>query len=86
MFAKMLTDRQISQIHETSLAILERVGVQIPHPEILGMFADAGAKVDHDLQYVRIPPELVTRSLEQAGKEFTIYGRDMSNVARFGQG
>jgi trimethylamine--corrinoid protein Co-methyltransferase len=86
MFAKMLTDRQIIQIHETSLAILERVGVQIPHPEILGMFADAGAKVDHDLQYVRIPPELVTRSLDQAGKEFTIYGRDMSNVARFGQG
>jgi len=86
MFAKMLTDGQISQIHETSLAILERVGVQIPHSEILGMFADAGAKVDHDLQYVHIPPELVTRSLEQAGKEFTIYGRDMSNVARFGQG
>ncbi len=86
MFAKMLTDRQIRQIHETSLAILERVGVHIPHPEMLGMFADAGAKVDHDLQYVRIPPELVTRSLEQAGKEFTIYGRDMSNVARFGQG
>jgi trimethylamine--corrinoid protein Co-methyltransferase len=28
----------------------------------------------------------VTHSLEQAGKEFTIYGRDMSNVARFGQG
>jgi trimethylamine--corrinoid protein Co-methyltransferase len=86
MFAKMLTDRQISQIHETSLAILERVGVQIPHPEMLSMFADAGAKVDHDLQYVRIPSELVTHSLEQAGKEFTIYGRDMSNVARFGQG
>jgi trimethylamine--corrinoid protein Co-methyltransferase len=86
MFAKMLTDRRISQIHETSLAILERVGVQIPHPEILRMFADAGANVDHDSQYVRIPPELVTRSLEQAGKEFTIYGRDMSNVARFGQG
>jgi trimethylamine--corrinoid protein Co-methyltransferase len=86
MFVKMLTDRQIGQIHETSLAILEKVGVQIPHPKMLGMFADAGAKVDHDLQYVRIPPELVSRSLEQAGKEFTIYGRDMSNVARFGQG
>ena len=84
MYAKMLTDRQIGQIHETSLAILERIGVQVPHDEMLRMFADAGADVDHESQRVRIPPELVIRSLEQAGKDFVIYGRDRSHVAQFG--
>lgn len=86
MFVKMLNDDQIKVIHETSLAILERVGVHVPHTEMLGMFADAGAKVDHKAKRVCIPSELVSRSLKQAGKTFTIYGRDTKYAAQFGQG
>ena len=79
MFAEILTDEQINQIHETSLAILERVGVHVPHAEMLGKFADAGARVDHDSQRVRIPPDIVNRSLEQAGKRFTnLWARRLS--------
>ena len=85
MFVRVLTEDQIRQIHETSLAILERIGVHVPHVEVLGRFADAGASVDHDEQRVFIQPELVERSLEQAGKTFSIYGRDTRNVARFGK-
>ena len=86
MFARKLTDEQIQRIHETSLAILERVGVQLPHPEMLERFADSGASVDHESQRVRIPADLVMRSLEQAGKSFAIYGRDPSKQALFGRG
>jgi len=42
MFVRVLTEDQIRQIHETSLAILERIGVHVPHVEVLGRFADAG--------------------------------------------
>lgn len=86
MFTEILSNEQINKIHETSLAILEKVGVHVPHAEMLDKFADAGANVDFDAQRVRIPSDVVIRSLEQAGKKFTIYGRDIANEAAFGYG
>lgn len=86
MFVRVLTEDQIKRIHDTSLVMLERIGVQVSHTELLGRFADAGANVDGDRQRVFIQPELVERSLEQAGKTFSIYGRDTENRAHFGQG
>ena len=84
MQTSILTQDQIRRIHETSLAVLERVGVVMPHEEMLRRFADSGASVDFPNQRVRIPPDLVMRCLDQAGKRFTIYGRDLSKKAEFG--
>lgn len=86
MFTQILTQEQIDRLHDTSLAILEHVGIHLPHNEMLSRFDDAGAEVDHKAQQVQIPPEIVMRSLEQAGKQFTLYGRDLSQTAPFGQG
>jgi len=86
MVVKVLTDEQIDTIHQASLRILERVGVIIPHDELLARFADRGATVDNTEKRVKIPPELVMNSLQQAGKTFTLYGRDISQKAEFGTG
>ena len=86
MFSSLLTEHQIHWIHESSLRILERVGVEIPHPEVLARFADSGAQVDFGNKRVKIPVDLVSRSLQQAGKQFTLYGRDLARRADFGQG
>ena len=86
MIAQILSGEQIERIHETSLAILERVGVLVPHGEMLERFAASGATVDRAAQRVRIPPAMVLRAVEQAGKRFTIYGRDLARKAAFGQG
>ncbi|MCL6519275.1 MAG: trimethylamine methyltransferase family protein [Armatimonadetes bacterium] len=86
MFAKVLTDDQIKRIHDVSLIILERVGIHLPHDEMLRRFADSGASVDFCNKRVYIPNELVAKSLEQAGKKFAIYGRDVSKEAAFGVG
>lgn len=86
MLVSVLTDDQIRRLHEASLTILERVGVHVPHPEILARFADCGAQVDRAAQRVRIPPDLVESALAQAGKSFTLYGRDLARTAVFGQG
>ncbi len=59
MFSRVLSDDQMEQIHVTSLELLERVGVAVPHAEILGRFNDSGARVDFEHQRVHIPPELV---------------------------
>ena len=86
MFARVLNDEQIVRIHEASLAILQRVGVVVPHPEVLDRFAAHGAQVDRESQRVRIPPKVVESCLAQAGKKFTLYGRDLSKKAEYGVG
>ncbi len=86
MFSRILSPSQIKRIHEVSLAILDEVGVEVPHADMLGRFADAGARVDHRAQRVRIGPALVQRCLDQAGKRFTLQGRDLARQAAFGQG
>jgi trimethylamine--corrinoid protein Co-methyltransferase len=86
MISQVLDQEQIQRIQAASLRILERTGIELPHPDMLQRFAAAGASVDLARQRVRIPPELVERCIRQAGKSFTLYGRDRSRTARFGQG
>jgi len=80
----VLTDRQIGRVHEASVHILGTVGVRVPHDGVRERFAQAGARVEGEC--IRIPEALVMHSLEQAGKSFTIYGRDREKKAVFGQG
>ena len=82
----ILTDKQINTLHNASLEILRTVGVRIPHPDMRGMFREAGADVDDTTEVVRIPEALVSNSLETAGKTFTLYGRDPAKQARYGVG
>lgn len=86
MHCSMLSPEQILRVHEASLRLLERVGVHLPHPEMLDRFAAAGATVDFAAQIVRIPGDLVQSCLDSAEKRFTIYGRDLSRTASFGTG
>ena len=86
MIATVLSAEQVERVHGASLEILERVGVVVPHEELLRRFGDAGARVDRESERVRIPPELVMDLLAGAGKQFTIYGRDSSRAAAFGHG
>jgi len=86
MIAHVLNTDQIRRIDEASREILSRVGVHVPHEEVLSRFADVGASVDATTQIVRIPPDLVDRSLATAGKQFTLYGRDPRRQAAFGAG
>jgi trimethylamine---corrinoid protein Co-methyltransferase len=84
MKLKVLTNKQLDRLHRSSLHLLEKVGIQVPHPEVLRRFQAAGAAVEGDL--VRIPEVLLESSLAQAGKSFTIYGRDTKQKAIFGKG
>jgi trimethylamine--corrinoid protein Co-methyltransferase len=86
MKAKVLSKEQINQIHYATLEILERIGVFIPHDEILNRFENYGAIVNRPEKSVRIPNELVMEFISKAGKTFTIYGRDLSKKAEFGIG
>ena len=82
----VLDDDQIRKLHVASLHVLEAVGVQVPHADVRKRFREAGATVDDDTQRVRIPEAVVEDALAQAGKSFTIYGRDREKRAVFGEG
>ena len=85
MFVSVLDDRQIQKIHDSSMAILERVGVVIPHDETLDRLEGCGARIDRGTQRVYFPEASVMRSLETVGKHFTVYGRDRVKTAVFGR-
>lgn len=86
MKTEILSREQIEKIHAASISILEMVGVEVPHDEMLRRFADNGARVDFPKKRVHITPAIVTRMLKLAGKTFTLYGRDLTKTASFGQG
>ncbi len=73
---RVLTEREISQIHETSMKVLEQVGFEMHYPPALDLMQKHGARVDRGSCRVFIPRELVARCIKQAPPEFVFYGRE----------
>lgn len=74
---KPLTDEQVRQIHEASLKILLRTGVQVDEPQALKILSEAGAQVDG--RSVRFPGWLVEQAVERAPKRIVLAGQDEQN-------
>jgi trimethylamine--corrinoid protein Co-methyltransferase len=70
----VLDQRQIEQIHMSTLEVLERTGIRIPHPKALELLDGAGARVDGDR--VRIPAWLVEDSIRKAPSRIVLGRRD----------
>ena len=60
-----LNTEEIYAIHRSSLRILERVGVRVPHEECLSCCARAGAKIEEAGGTVRIPESLMEEVLQR---------------------
>lgn len=61
---KVINDYQIQQIHQATLEVLERTGVEISHPQALEILHGAGARVEGTR--VRIPSWMVADALHKA--------------------
>ena len=72
---QVLSDDERAQVHERTLAVLERVGMRCDTAEGRRILAEAGAHVDEQTRMVRFPPDLVERSLSAAGRRFALGGR-----------
>ncbi len=68
-----LTPQQCEQLHQASLAILERTGVRLFEPAAIDLLKKAGAAVDGNR--VRIPPRLVDDALQTVPKSVTLFDR-----------
>ncbi|MBW6464186.1 MAG: trimethylamine methyltransferase family protein [Firmicutes bacterium] len=81
---KVLSEKEIIEIHETSMQILEKVGFDIYYPPALDLFEQKGAIVDREAGRVFVPRELVTRCIKQAPSEFVYYGLELGKEITVG--
>ena len=72
---RLLSDKQIEELHFASLQILERTGVTFESQESIDLLGEAGADVSNPNR-VKIPSYLVEQALRTAPRIITIYTRD----------
>ena len=74
-FFRILSEKQLEQLHHATLQILERTGVAFESEEAIALLAGAGADVS-DRNRIKIPSHLVEQALRAAPNTITIYTRE----------
>ena len=69
-----LNDEEKLSIHQSTLEVLEKVGVEIGSDKICGLLSKKGAKVIG--KNVRFPADMVTEALELVNQEITLAARE----------
>jgi trimethylamine---corrinoid protein Co-methyltransferase len=75
----LLKPDEIIAIHETSMKILEEVGMKVKSAEAREIFAKNGALVDSVSEIVKIPRRLVEQAIKTAPSKVILYGQDEKN-------
>jgi len=75
-YAKILNDSEIKEIHESSLWILENVGIKVRNEEAREIFTKAGCKLQDDGLTVKFPVSLVEEQIKNFVPKFTFRGRN----------
>ncbi len=73
---EVLSSDQVEAIHETSIRILEELGVEVLSPRALAIFKDAHADVDVATSTVRLDRGLVAKALATAPAAFVLTPRN----------
>lgn len=85
---KVLSDDELSAIHDASLKILWEVGVKVESDKALKITKDAGATVDLQAKIVKVPEYLINDALDSAPKTENIkfFNRNCEVSLKLGQG
>ncbi|MEW6403540.1 MAG: trimethylamine methyltransferase family protein [Chloroflexota bacterium] len=67
---------EVESIHAASMEVLAEVGVKVNYKKARDIFREAGADVDEQTQAVKIPEKLVRWAIDQAPKQFSLFGID----------
>jgi trimethylamine--corrinoid protein Co-methyltransferase len=71
---EFLTKQQVEQVHDASMQILQKVGIDFRYPPALEILKKGGAKVDGERVF--FPAQLVEALIRKAPAEFTLYARN----------
>jgi trimethylamine--corrinoid protein Co-methyltransferase len=83
---KVLSDSEVIQIHEASIAILENTGVMIHSKKALDLLNSKGANVDYDKKLVKISGKMVESCLKTIPKTIDLYDRNGNKYLTLGDG
>ncbi|MGO1120692.1 trimethylamine methyltransferase family protein [Rhodovibrionaceae bacterium A322] len=82
-FVEILSQDEIAAIHQTSLKILQEIGLVFADQEARKIFQKAGALVDSDGR-VRLGRDIVDQALKTAPSSFTLTPRDPAKTVTIG--
>ncbi|MBL8062105.1 MAG: trimethylamine methyltransferase family protein [Anaerolineales bacterium] len=72
---RVLSDNEITQIHERTLSVLATMGLRVDTEKGRKLLKKAGAEVNPNTNVVRFPRELVENCLKLAPRNFALGGR-----------
>ena len=78
---RVLRPEAVEAIHDASMEVLERFGIEFLNQRALDLLEGAGASVNHDTQLVRLDRTMVLEAIAKAPRTFTLYaGNPERNV------
>ncbi len=75
-FAELISKKEVEQIHEASVEILEEVGLLVRNEKAREIYAKHGCDVDNEILMVKFPRKLVEKYRKMFVPTFTFRGRD----------
>lgn len=72
---RILSDKQITDIHKFTLNVLNKVGIRVLNNEALEIYRNNGCSVDFGKKIVRIRENILMDYLAKAPSSFTLYGK-----------
>lgn len=81
---KPLSEESIKRIHEASVEVLERIGIEVMPSECREIFHEAGARVDEVHNRVYLPRSMIEDALSKARNEVVLFGRDPKHKLNLG--
>jgi trimethylamine--corrinoid protein Co-methyltransferase len=73
---QLLSDDHLRSIHETTLDVLENMGLQIKNEQAMSILKDAGCEAESSV--VRIPSSLVEECIKKPPRHFDLFSRERS--------
>jgi trimethylamine--corrinoid protein Co-methyltransferase len=75
-YTSLLSPKEVKQIHDASLEILENIGVLVRSEKARDIFARCGCHVDSGTWVVKFPREIVETYIQAFVPKFYFHGRD----------
>lgn len=73
---QILSKEEMDLIHETTLKVLMDPGILVNNDRARAIIKEAGCIVDENTKVVKIPKEIIDKTLSTTPNEFTMYSRD----------
>ena len=80
----VVSEDELEAIHNTSLTILEELGMDVMHPEARAIMKKAGADVREGSERVRFDRNLILQAIQTCPPEFTLHARNPERNVRIG--